>query len=454
MKLYLFFICAGMKSYLNRIRKSEFLRNVFTLVTASSIAQAVSILIYPLLTRMYTPDDMGLFSLYLSIVTLTGIFSTGKYELAIMLPSEQKSADTLFSLCILIVTSVSLLLMVPAVFFRSWFSGFLGNRELAPWLLFVPLSTLLIGYFQVFQYRANRIKAYGSIASANLGQSLVNSGVKLGSSNLFASGGGLIAGSIAGQLAGLVVYLREWKWSEMKWKLNPGELWQQAARYKNFPRFNLLHYLVNNFSSSLPVFLFSARVGAAEAGFYSLGFMMVNRPMNLITASLTQVFSQRIIQKYQGGQTISTDVKKLVWRLFCFGLLPFILAGLLGPGLFELIFGEEWREAGRYMQVLLPWLFLVLLSSPLSFLPDMLNRQQKAMWIDVVKFILRALALTAGIVAGSAYTGLCLFGLISALAVGYNLVWYFQLSATAGQNTGSPNRSAVLKGSEEASEAL
>ena len=67
--------------------KSEFSKNVLTLMTGTTIAQAIPIAISPILTRIYSPEDFGVFVLYTAIVSLVTAISTGKYELAIMLPS-------------------------------------------------------------------------------------------------------------------------------------------------------------------------------------------------------------------------------------------------------------------------------------------------------------------------------------------------------------------------------
>ncbi|MBE0652215.1 MAG: oligosaccharide flippase family protein, partial [Bacteroidales bacterium] len=192
-----------------------------------------------------------------------------------------------------------------------------------------------------------------------------------------------------------------------------------------------IHYLTNNFSSSLPVFVFSSWFSSVEVGLYSLGFMMINRPMNLITSSFTQVFSQRVIEKFNKDQEIFPDVKALTLRLGLVSLFPFILAGVFGPVLFDFVFGDEWHEAGRYMRILLPWLFVVFISSPLSFLPDMLGKQKKAMWIDLIKFIFRVIALGIGVIMNDIYLSLMLFSGISFILVAYNLYWYVNLSSEA-----------------------
>ena len=54
---------------LNKLNpKSEFSRNVLTLMTGTTIAQAIPIAISPILTRIYTPEDFGVFALFIGVV--------------------------------------------------------------------------------------------------------------------------------------------------------------------------------------------------------------------------------------------------------------------------------------------------------------------------------------------------------------------------------------------------
>lgn len=413
--------------------KREFVKNVLTLVSASTLSQAIAFLVYFILIRIYTPAEHGLLALYLSIISVTGIIATGKYDLAIMMPGSRSEAGALTLLTLVIGFGTSLILLIVTLFFSGALASFLGNKDLNSWLYLVPLSTFLISGSQALQTWSNRKKKYRLIASANLSQSLLNSTVKLTTVNAFPSGGGLVAGAIAGQLASIVVFFRNTLLKDshvfraVKWKT----IKLVAKKYQLFPRFNLPHYVINNFSMSLPVFLFSSSFSATEVGLYSLGMMMVNRPLNILSTSFTQVFSQRIISNYNKKLKVSGEIKKLVSRLLMIAIGPFIIAGFFAPQGFRIIGGDEWIQAGVYMRYLLPWLFLVFLTSPLSFIPDMLKQQQKAMWIDIVKFALRLPALLLGIRMNSIDLAILLFSGISGLLVAYNLYWYINLSVSA-----------------------
>lgn len=430
-----------MKSLLNRLTKSEFLKNVFTLVSATGIAQAISLAIYPVLTRIYTPAEHGLFALYLSIVTITAIISTGKYELAVMIPRKEKDGAGLTVLSILLSFAFSLLLLVLVAIFRKSIPAWLGNEYIYKWLYFIPLSTFLVAVFQSLSFWMNRRSAYRTIAGANLGQSVINSAVKLSASKVMVHGGGLMAGAIVGQFAGALIYV----WRVIKEgtsifrSVQSWEMRKLAKEYRYFPRFSMMHRLINNFSSSLPVFVFSSYFGADIVGFFGLGFMLINRPMNLMSTSFTKVFSQQTIGRHNKGQFILKDIRKFVMRMAAIAAIPFLIILCCAPWLVTIIFGDAWRESGVYMQIFSPWLFMVFLSAPLGFLADMLSRQRKAMTIEVVKFVARIVALGIGVISGRVYLALLLFSAFSLLIVTYNLYWYMQLARQAdmGKASGS-----------------
>ena len=86
---------------INKLKpKSEFSRNVLTLMTGTTIAQAIPIAISPILTRIYTPEEFGVFALYLSIIMLFSSLVAGKYELSILIPKHDKNAKNLVLLSI------------------------------------------------------------------------------------------------------------------------------------------------------------------------------------------------------------------------------------------------------------------------------------------------------------------------------------------------------------------
>ena len=125
--------------------KSEFSRNVLTLMTGTTIAQAIPIAISPILTRIYTPEDFGVVALFMAIVMIFGSIISARYEFAIMLPEKEVDAINLVALSILIMIIISFTLFMIIIFNIDLFTKLLKNNELRLWLYFIPLIVFFWG---------------------------------------------------------------------------------------------------------------------------------------------------------------------------------------------------------------------------------------------------------------------------------------------------------------------
>jgi O-antigen/teichoic acid export membrane protein len=421
-----------MNRAIRRIWNNEFFRNVATLISGTSLAQAFSVFIYILLSRIYSEEDFGVFGLYMNILNITVIFATAKYELAILLPKSDRDAVNLLGLSGLISVGISLLLLLLIVSFNALICKWLGSEQISVWLYFIPLSTLLVGWFTSLRNYSNREKRYRLIAGANIGQSFSNSLMKLGLGFLIAGAAGLIFGVIFGQLVGfLVFFVVHWrlngsrvswiKWSEMK---------RLGKQYSLFPRYNMWQGLINNLSGAFPVFILSAYFSTGIAGIYTFGYMVLYRPVNLVANAFYQVMFQRFVEKKHENRSMRSEVLLFLKRTTQVLLLPFIASGLFFPEIFGFIFGDTWIEAGRYAQIILPWIFMVSLVMPLSFIPDLYKKQRVAMIIDGIKLLARLGGLAAGVILENVYIGLALYSGLSTIIIGYSLIWYLQLVKT------------------------
>ena len=117
-------------------------------------------------------------------------------------------------------------------------------------------------------------------------------------------------------------------------------------------------------SWQMPVFLLSSFFSTTIVGFYALGATVLRMPINIIGISIAQVFYQRASEEKNkaGVSQIALNTYK---RLVALGLFPLFMLCIVGQDLFSVAFGHNWIEAGLYIQILAPWIFFTLISSPL-----------------------------------------------------------------------------------------
>jgi O-antigen/teichoic acid export membrane protein len=414
---------------LNKYFKSDFFRNSFLLLSATTIAQIIPIAIYPIVTRLYSPSELGILSVFLSITGILSILATGRYEFAILLPKEEKSALSLFTLAIIISCIFSFLILIIVVVFNSHLILWMHQPGMKYLLYTIPFFLLITGITQAVTYYLNRQKDYKGISTYSLNQSIVNSGSKIVFGFAGLTSVGLILSTFIGQISGtFALIFRLIKKDGINFNKKPdfALVKQEAANYAVFPRFRMIQAFINTLSGSLPVILFASYFSSSISGFFSLGFSLVFRPINLFASSVYQVLSQKVIEKHHHGEPVFGIVYKFITHLALFGCLPFIAILFFAQPLFGFVFGNEWREAGKYLQFLIPWLFLVLLASPLAFTPDVCFKQRKALIIDIIYFIMRIASLFTGIYLKNVYLAIVLYATTSTIIVGYTLFWYLK----------------------------
>jgi O-antigen/teichoic acid export membrane protein len=136
---------------------------------------------------------------------------------------------------------------------------------------------------------------------------------------------------------------------------------------------------------------------------------MIVLPMTLIGSAIAQVFYQRSAELRSHPENLSKSVELVFRRLVAIGLFPAIVLGIAGPELFGIVFGSNWVEAGRYAQILSPWMFILFISSPISILFATLERQELALIVNFIILISRVAALVIGGLTNNIYITLIIW---------------------------------------------
>jgi len=357
-------------------------------MTGSAIAQAIPIAISPILTRIYKPEDFGIFALYMSLASILSVIATGRYELAIMLPKKNEDAANIVFLSILISILVSFVSFLIILIFNNPITNLLGNPKISKWLYFIPLTVLFTGLYQTFNYWSNRTKKYKRMATIRVMQSTGTVTANLGMGFNGFSSSGLIIGRLFGQALSTCI-LAEMIWKEdsgiLKY-LNRFKIYALVRKYKKLPMINLPNAIIDGFRLSGINILIAKFFTTSTLGQFSLAWRMVQTPMALIGGSLSQVFFQEVASSEK--KDLFSIAKKYIINGSIIASPLFILIYLFSVDIFIFIFGDEWMLAGKTASILAPWLFLNFLTSPLSTLFIVLNKQEVLLIFGILYMIL------------------------------------------------------------------
>lgn len=377
--------------------KNTFVKHVLTLMKGTVIAQFLPILISPILTRIYTPEQFGVFAIYIAVISVLTPIVNARYELAIALPKEERSALSLFALTFIINMFVTLIAVVIVIFAGDRMAELLSLQD-ANWLYLLPLGLILVGLFSSITYLNNRWGRFDYLAKSKINQSismavtqLMLGFVKLGSL-------GLVIGYCIGQISSI---LKLGEKTEIlprvkKENISKKDLLLIAKEYNEFPKYAMVTHSTEALSTNIPNLLLSKFFGTQYTGYYSLTTRTINLPLSLIGKSIGDVFLSTASKLYREQGECQAIYRKTFKILVLIPIIPFIFLFFFAEELFAFIFGEEWRIAGTYTRLLIPALYLQFISSPLSHMFIIAKKIKLEFFIQSVILFLSVLSFVVG----------------------------------------------------------
>lgn len=399
----------------------EMLSDFLKLFSGATIGQLIPFLTGPLLSRLYSPDDFGLYALLSSTAGILSIISTGAYEYAILTADDDDESKQLGLLSVLLslIFSIfsSLILLIILIIAKPWISSSLA------WIwIVVPIYVFLQGLLSASSYTLNRQQRYGRMSKGKLMRSATIAAFQiiLGFLKL---PWGLFPGMVAGHSAATVYLFHGVKnlFRESVQAASLNNLKTIARKYYRFPSFTLPSQLLNELSVQIPVYLLKAFFTTAIVGIYALPQKMLNVPVSLIGQSIGQVYFQKAAKQKNNPDALATTTASLFRFLFRIGVIPFSIIIVFGDLIFPWLFGAEWKQSGIFAQMLSPWLLFVLAGSPISKLFTVQDKQKLGLYFNSTLITLRVVALlVGGLIFKSEIIAVLLFGLTG---FGY---WFFQ----------------------------
>ncbi|MFA0823682.1 MAG: oligosaccharide flippase family protein [Methanomethylovorans sp.] len=398
---------------------STFSNNVLKLVSGSLIAQLLGICLIPVITRLYSPEDFGILQLFTSISGIAAIIACFSYQLSIMLPKNDEESVNIFGLCIILLVITSTIIGIIFLVFANQISEILNSPQLSAYLFLIPIAVFLNGLLLIMNYWLSRRIRFGVIAAASVSNTIFNKLVQIVATTGSISPFGLILGSILGNAAANIIMLSEIKKELYLFKhISIKKIKELAIRYKKFPIYTSWSTFANEISRQVPSFMLAFFYSTNVVGYYSLAYLAVNLPMSMIGSAVSQVFFQKASEEKNRTGYVKQTVSEVHKRLMSLIIGPMILILIIGDNIFSFTFGPEWTIAGVYAKILIPWIFLMFLSSPLTTLFSILEIQEVGLIFDLGLLFLRLIVLYIGGIYGNPYFTLLLYSLTGAIFCG------------------------------------
>jgi O-antigen/teichoic acid export membrane protein len=401
--------------------KSDFSKNILTLVTGTSIAQVFPIVISPLLTRIYTPEDFGVFGVFLSLTSILGVISTGRYEMAIIVSKNKNELKSLIKGVLKIILFTTLFFYLVIIFFQNQINKIFDLKIFLLYL--IPLFILINSFYLVLTQILILHKEYKRLSYNKIIVSIINSSSQLAlglkNGNIY----GLIFGKLIGVIVAIFILIKN-KIINQYFDFKKNTTRKTLYRYRDFPKYNVPSVFINVIANQLPLLTLGKYFSMSVVGYYSHMYKVLMMPINLLSTSILDVFKQKATEEYNQYGNCKSIYLKTLKNLVVIGVIPFIILGLFSPQLFKFIYGKEWEIAGIYAQIMTPMFFLNFIVNPLSYILIVVEKQKINFYGQILLLIFTIISVVIGIFLKSDKITVLLF------SISYSIIYLLYLILT------------------------
>jgi O-antigen/teichoic acid export membrane protein len=369
-------------SHQRRVRKAG-----FVVLIGSGLGTAVSLLVTPLISRIFEPAVYGEFALITGVVSVFVGVSTFRLEVRSLQASDDAEATMLIWLGLLASVAWGVgLTLAAGLAVGIWH---LNGYWLSTGILVFLASLQLLGSTIL-----TRDRRYRSLAAGNFLQ-----GAGLGVVQLFL---GLISPGIDSLLAGFGSARLGWLAALRK----PGcdrtrisALWRQNRRFATLAGSSAF---LNSLTSSVPILLVSAFYGDAAVGQLAIGIRVLVTPLSIIGQSAASANLGEVSRMLRDRDTDDAVwlVKRGMRDLLAIGLIPCVLAGTAGVWAVPFVLGQKWREAGLLLAVQAAGALAQFVVVPFSQLLNVTGENRRLLIWDMGRFCMTVLSFCAARAAG------------------------------------------------------
>jgi O-antigen/teichoic acid export membrane protein len=358
------------------------------IASGTVIAQAIGLFLAPILTRLYTPEVMGEFSVYYRVVTFIATVATARYELSIPLPKSDHHSFQIFRMSLRIALVTTLI-----TFFGVLVYILMNQLDTSSVVigLCVIAGTFFLVFFNLGTNWAIRKKAFRHISFSKIANSGVMNILRVGfgffAPNVFS----LVLSFIVSLAIGSIFFLKDFL-SNAKLAVNRRSTKKMrvlAKTYIDFPRINLPHALTDAARDVIVAMLVVEYFSTEIFGSFDHSLRMLRLPLMLIGAAIGQVFYNKATELKNQNKPMLPFVQKTFFILTWLSVLPFMVIFFWGESIFAFVFGSNWAQSGRISEVMAPWLMLNFITSPFTFLPLVFNEQKRFFFIGLGSSLLQ-----------------------------------------------------------------
>jgi len=385
--------------YIQNFKKTIFFKNAFGLTIGTILSQVISIGFYPVLTRLYTPSEFGLFSLISSIATILSVIASGGFEHIVILAETKKIATNIIWLILIISFATLSTIEVLFYFFSNYFEIYIHSLGIQNWVYLAPPLAFLILYLFVLNelcLKSNLIKSISFNKILNV-SSITLLKLVFGLFKLI-NGGLLIAEVLARFFTLIVSSIFAYKFDKNLFKRPKiDEILQIAKKFKDAPKYILPSQVLNSVGGQLPTIFLAFTFSKDHIGQFAMANAILALPSSLFSLAIRDAFKKHAYDEFIEYGNCKNFYRKTLIVCAIISLIGFSLFFAIAPNLFHFFLGEKWVYAGQISRILVPVVFVSFVSEILSPMYIIGNKMKLLIIWQIIYLLLTLFSLLFGV---------------------------------------------------------
>lgn len=359
-------------------------------------ARGLTLLSIPLLTRLYTPEQFGVFGLFSSVLLLLVPLATFRYLTALPLPRTDRTAFAVLALAFVLLSAFSVVLFVVALVVGAPLLTRFGLENLAPYALFIPVGVFFASLFETLNMWATRSRAYNVIAVTQIWQAVAGEGSKILFGLLAVGPIGLVGGYIIGQISGLRSFVTRF-WSvfcAFLPRLSIKQMRIVAHRYRGFPINRMPAQFLLALGMQAPLLLTAGYFDSATTGQLALAILAFALPFALVGQATSRAYYGEMSRiGAQNAGEILTHMRQVILTLGFMAVPVSAILFLYAEPMAVIALGSEWAQAGRFIAFLAIALVPQFISATVIRSLDIIEAHRLVILLHLTRLVIVASAL-------------------------------------------------------------
>jgi O-antigen/teichoic acid export membrane protein len=406
----------------------SFVRNVSISSFWNILIILIQFALSPIISRIYSPAEYGLYSIFSSLVFNISLIGTLKYGEAIVLQQSRVRKNQLIAVSLVLTFLTTFSTVIVFLIFGEAIGLFLKDPDIVPLLFYVPLAIIINGVFDIMLSLNITEKLFFRNGVSGLTYHLISRLISIG---LGVTQGpktvALIFGEMGGRLFGLTMlagymsnfgvriknFIADFRWAD---------IWDRIIEYKSFPFYFLPSSLLIIASNHLPLYFFQLQFGSSMVGSFGMANSILEIVNRVIPYSIAPVLLQKVNEmRDKPIDEMTGKIKTFFTWLLTVSTFIFCGFALFSEVVFPFVLGPNWRTAGQFSSILAAQFLFNFVAVALSGIFNVMNSQKTLLKLTFLGLLLKLLAMAVvyqlQLSASSSLLYLSLIGALSSIAI-------------------------------------